>query len=194
MEQVQVYRGRHAEQPLLGPLSGVRDGDVVAYDFELPSSFEPWPGRTRTERTYVLLDLGISFAKVCWVRWHNPDGDVVDRSAEGCDSWYVDLVTVKQVGDRYEFRDLYADVLVPTDGRHYRMLDLDELADAMDTGVLSIPDAIDGLRRWQRFLDGHLHTERAPSAYWSDFPPAAISSLVDLPAFEQAPPTSASSD
>jgi hypothetical protein len=104
----------------------------LAYEFELPDSFEPWPGRTLLERTFVLLDLGVSFANPCWARHVKPDGSVVDRAAEGSDTWYVDLVTVEQHEDRYIFRDLYIDVVVPMDGRHYRMLDLDEFADAIE--------------------------------------------------------------
>ncbi len=123
---VEVMRGRHGQEGLCGPLPGVRRAGVVAYEFELPDSFEPWPGRTLLERTFVLLDLGVSFANPCWVRHAKPDGGVVDRQAEGSDTWYVDLVTVEQHEDRYIVRDLFIDVVVPMDGRHYRMLDLDE--------------------------------------------------------------------
>jgi len=108
---------------------------------------------------------------------------VTDRGREGPDTWYVDLVTVEQDGNRYTFRDLYIDVVVPMDGRHYRMLDLDEFADAIDAGSLSISQATDALRRWQWFLHRHLHTERAPVATWTDFPPAAILPLLELPPF-----------
>jgi hypothetical protein len=183
-QPVEVMRGRHGQERLFGPLPGVRCADVVAYEFELPSSFEPWPGRTLLERTFVLLDLGVSFANPCWVRHLNSDGTVVDRHAEGSDTWYVDLVTVEQHGDRYIFRDLYIDVMVPMDGRHYRMLDLDEFADAIDNGSLNVEQATDALRRWQRFLDRHLHAERAPVETWTDFPPAAILPLL-LPPFNE---------
>ena len=183
VERVQVIRGRHGDVgPLFGPLPGVRLGEVVAYEFELPARFEPWPGRTRLERTFVLLDVGVSFANPCWVRAGNPDGSVFEVDPKGADSWYVDLVTVDVQGDRYTFRDLYIDVIIPTDGRHHRMLDLDEFADAMAEGTLSLEDAIDGLRRWQRFLDRYLHADRSPQAEWSDFPPASIRSLFELPA------------
>jgi len=183
IERVQVIRGRHGDVgSLFGPLPGVRLGEVVAYEFELPARFEPWPGRTRLERTFVLLDVGVSFANPCWVRAGNPDGSVFEVDPEGADSWYVDLVTVDVQGDRYTFRDLYIDVIIPTDGRHHRMLDLDEFADAMAEGTLSLEDAIDGLRRWQRFLDRYLHADRWPQAEWSDFPPASIRSLFELPA------------
>jgi len=50
----------------------------------------------------------------------------------------------------------------------------------MADGTLPLDVAIDGLRRWQRFLDRHLHAERWPPAAWSDFPPRAIQALAEL--------------
>ena len=184
-QPVEVMRGRHGQERLFGPLPGARHAGVVAYEFELPDSFKPWPGRTLVERTFVLLELGVSFANPCWARHTKPDGTVVDRGAEGRGTWYVDLVTVEQHGDRYIFRDLFIDVVVPMDGRHYRMLDLDEFADAIDNGSLSVEQATDALRRWQRFLNRHLHADRAPVENWTDFPPAAILPLLELRPFDQ---------
>jgi Protein of unknown function (DUF402) len=192
LQRVAVMRGRHAHDDLAGPFAGARIGDVVAYDFELPASFGPWPGRTRRERTFVLLDLGVSFANPCWVRHTRANGTTVDRSAEGSDTWYVDLVAVEREGTTFAFRDLYIDVMVPMDGRHYRLLDLDEFADAIDSGVLTTHHATEALRRWQRFLDRHLHAERAPSNVWSDFPPASIQPLVNVQSFDRLPPQPAS--
>ena len=183
-QPVEVMRGRHGQERLFGPLPGARHAGVVAYEFELPDSFEPWPGRTLLERTFVLLDLGVSFANPCWVRDAKPDGAVVDRRAEGNDTWYVDLVTVEHHEARYIFRDLFIDLMVPMDGRHYRMLDLDEFADAIDNGSLNVERATDALRRWQRFLDRHLHSERAPVEKWTDFPPRIILPLLELPPFD----------
>lgn len=181
--RVEVFRGSHKHPGFLfGPLPGYRLDNVVAYEFELSPRFEPWPGRTLLERTFVLLDVGVSFANPCWVRHTRPDGAVTEVDPNGRDSWYVDLITVEAQGDRYIFRDLYIDVLVPTDGRHYRMLDLDEYADAMHHGTIPPDVAIDGLRRWQRFLDRHLHAGRWPPTTWPDFPPRAIRTLRDLPA------------
>ena len=68
---------------------------------------------------------------------------MVDRAAEGRDTWYVDLVSVEQDGSSFAFRDIYIDVMVPMDGRHHRLLDLDEFADAIDSGVLSATQAAD---------------------------------------------------
>ena len=182
MQPIEVMRGTHSNLALqFGPFAGFRYGNAVAYDFELPERFEPWPGRTRLERVFVLLDLGISFANPLWVRQHKADGSIVEVDPSGQGSWYVDLIKIEVQGNRYIFRDLYIDVIVPTDGRHYRMLDLDDYAEAMTNGELTMPDAIDGLHRWQRFLDRHLHAERWPSRQWSDFPPRCISELAALP-------------
>src|SRR5215472_6582270 len=73
-------------------------------------------------------------------------------------------------------------LMVPTDGRHQRMLDLDEFADAIEAGDLPVGVAIDGLRRWQRFLDTYVHHDRDPRAAWTNFPPAQISELAALAA------------
>jgi hypothetical protein len=189
IERVEVLRGGYEpdDPGLFGPLPGVRIGNVIAYEFELPERFEQWPGRTRLERTFVLLDLGISMSNPCWRRATAPNGGVTHIPETEEQSWYVDLITVDRSDDRYVFRDLFVDVKVPMDGRHYRMLDLDEFADAMEDGTISTEQAISGLRRWQRFLDRHLHTARFPSGSWTDFPPAAFTPLRQLPA-PLAPP------
>ena len=182
-QTVEVMRGRHGQARLFGPLAGLRQGNVVAYEFELPPEYEPWPGRTLLERTFVLLDLGVSFANPCWVRHRLADGAVVDRTPEGRDTWYVDLVTVEQRDNQYTVRDLYIDLIVPMDGRHYRMLDLDEFAAVVDDGSLPVEQATEALRRWQQLLDRHLHAGRAPVGAWTDFPPAAIRPLLEAPPF-----------
>lgn len=180
-EPIEVWRGAHGDpRNLFGPLPGLRAGDVVAYEFELPERFEPWPGRTRLERTFVLLDVGVSFANPCWCRATNPDGSMIETDPMGAQSWYVDLITIHKRGNNgFVCLDLYVDVIVPTDTRHYRLLDVDEYADAMLNGTLSLEEAADGLRRWQKFLDRYLHNGRWPSAEWFDFPPASIHELAN---------------
>jgi hypothetical protein len=178
MEQVEVWRGRHGDpDPLFGPLPGVRAGEVLAYEFELPDRFIPWPGRTLLERVFVLLDLGVSMSAPPW-----RSNGLVNRDETGPGTWYVDLVHVTARPGSVIVRDLYIDVLVPTDGRHQRLLDLDEFADAMTEGRLETGTAIDGLQRWQHFLDRHLHTPRAPQDGWTDFPPRVLRELAELPA------------
>lgn len=184
MEEVRVFRGRYGDTvPLFGPLPAVRDGDALAYEFELPTRFVPWPTTSRLQRTYVLLDLGVSMSVPCWHHMTGLEGAIpagLDPDGDAPSTWYVDLVHVETVDGDWYFRDLDLDVMVPVDGRHQRMLDLDELADSVDTGVVPVEVALDGLRRWQAFLDRHLHSARGPVADWNDFPPAAFRRLSSL--------------
>jgi len=180
-----VWRGKYGDPvPLFGPLPGMRESAVVAYEFALPERFEPWPGRTRLERVFVLTDVGVGFTQPCWRSATDSAGRVtpgLDVATGGGESWYVDLLAVTDHGSAIIARDLYADVIVPVDGRHQRMLDLDDFADAIEHGTMPAAVAVDGLRRWQRFLDRHLHRDRDPRHGWSDFPPAAIAPLAALP-------------
>ena len=186
VREIQVWRGRFGDPtPLIGPLPGLRDGDTLAYELQLPERFTPRPGHDRLERTYVLLDLGVSFLLPTWAQLDTPDAGVVDGidpDLAVSSTWYVDLVHVDETPRGFVVRDLYIDVMVPVDGRHQRLLDLDEFADAIEDGTLPVPDAIDALRRWQQFLDRHLHAPRDPIADWTDFPPKRIEQLAAVPA------------
>jgi hypothetical protein len=178
MEQIEVWQGRHGDPvPLFGPLPGIRHDDALAYEFELSARFVPWPGRSRLMRVFVLLDLGVALSLPAW---RSRQG--VDQHKREPSSWNVDLDHVTTGPGSVVVRDLYIDVLVPVDGRHQRLLDLDEFADAIEAGQLDAITAVDGLRRWQRFLDRHLHAARDPSDQWTDFPPRRLSDLAALPA------------
>lgn len=177
MDRVQAYRASNATKPgePFGPLPGVRLGDAVAYEWEwqVPAGFGG-DGGWRLERAFVLLDVGVSLSFLDWV-------------PEASDCWYVDLITVERDGDAYIFRDRFLDLIIPTDGRPYRVLDLDELGDALERSTLSVSEVADGLRRWQRFIDRYLQPGRYPVDGWADFPPKAIQALRDLPS-PLAPP------
>src|SRR5262249_17934966 len=144
---------------------------------QLSSRFTPWPGRTLLERVFVLLDLGVSMSLPPW-----RSTAAVNRDGSGPGTWYVDLVHITARPGTVIIRDVYIDVMVPTDGRHQRLLDLDEFADAMEAGQLDTAIAVDGLRRWQRFLDRHLHAARDPQDGWTDFPPLRLRELAALAA------------
>ncbi len=163
-QAIRVMRGTY------GPFAGIRLGNVAAYDFELDEGFVPRLGLTRWERAFLLLDVGAQLANPLW--WQGAEET----------SWYVDLVRLTITDDTIVVDDLYIDVIVPTDGRPYRLLDLEEFAEAVRAGLLPQSEALDALTRWQRFLDRHLHAERWPSATWTDFPPAALDPLRTLPA------------
>lgn len=119
-----------------------------------------------------------------WRQTTTADGRTVkgvDPERDDAVTWYVDLVHITTDEDAVIVRDMYIDVMVPTDGRHHRLLDLDEFADAIDEGILPIDRAVDALRRWQAFLDRHLHSARDPQDRWADFPPEALTELAALP-------------
>lgn len=183
MTPVEVYLGgyREAETELFGPLPARRSGTAVAYEMQAPDSYEPWPGRSRLERKYALLDLGVTLGLPCWRRHVRPDSSVLELPPEAEDSWYVDLVAVAEPEPGVVvLRDLFADVMIAP-GKQPRMLDLDELADAHENGWITTAQLHDGLRRWQRFLDRHVHSSRFPQEEPSDFPPAVIEPLAQLP-------------
>lgn len=66
------------------------------------------------------------------------------------------------------------------DGRVLRMLDLDEFADACRSGTITVDPLVDGLHRWQRLLEVHLHSSRFLQLELTDFPPAAIQPLTRI--------------
>lgn len=159
MERVRVQWRRDGDI-----VPALRDGEVLAWDYLVP-------GTGTVGRSFLLLDLGVKLTiPPAWARRGDP-------------IWYVDLTIVRRDTDLYRIVDLDIDLFVPTDGRPYRMLDLDEFADAIEDGEFTLREAMDGLRRWQRFLDAHLHRfgPGDVQAGWRDFPPAAIASLAALP-------------
>jgi hypothetical protein len=167
MEHVEVLWRHYRE-----PVPALRDGIALAWNFtHEPGAVSPNAGRTLTERDYVLLDVGVKLVNPCWWGFRERD------------TWYVDLVTVEQLGSLYIIKDLFIDLVIPTDGRPYRTLDLDEFGDAIEAGTIDLATAVDGLRRWQRFLDRYVHTSGQidTKVGWTDFPPHQIEVLADLP-------------
>lgn len=185
MESVEVWRGAFADpEPLFGPLPGVRSGQVVAYEFGLPDRYTAWPGRTLVERCYLLTDVGVHLSFPPWQYGLADNGSVtagIDAGRDELATWYVDLMHVTGEDASIIVHDLYIDVMIPVDGRHQRLPDFDDYADAIESGLLPVDVAVDGLRRWQRFLDSYLHHDRDPQQSWTDFPPAAIAELAALP-------------
>lgn len=167
---IEVQRGHYTKPDALSaPLAGFRHGNILYYDLELPEKFVPAEGKTRQERIFVLLDVGISFSNPIWFK-----GDEID-------TWYANLVHIEKQGNRYICLDFFIDAIIPTDGRPYRQLDIEEFAQAIDANEIPWQVASLGLQRWQTFLDTYLHQERFPTLPWSDFPPQAIRALQTLP-------------
>ncbi|HVG01195.1 MAG TPA: hypothetical protein VND68_15250 [Chloroflexia bacterium] len=68
--------------------------------------------------------------------------------------WYVHIADVFYDGEReaWIMKDLFCDVIVHEDCRRYRVLDLHDLANALDIGLISPPQASDILRRTEEVL------------------------------------------
>lgn len=93
----------------------------------------------------------------------------------------MDLVSVERPDERtVVLRDMCLDVMIAA-RRQPRMLDLDELADAHQAGWITTDQLHDALRRWQRFLDRHVHQARFPQTAPTDSPPAVIDQLAAMP-------------
>lgn len=139
IEPIEVFLGTHKgeQTELFGPLPGRRCGQVIAYEMQAPADFEVWPGRSRVERKYALLDVGVALGIPCWSGYTRTGGEITSIPPEQKDGWYVDLMTVdRDALGRYVLRDLFIDVMI-CDGRLPRMLDLDEIADACTAGWIT---------------------------------------------------------
>ena len=77
------------------------------------------------------------------------------------DEWYVDVVCIQARRDDgqlvYHVTDEYADIIVEGMGPAYRMIDLDQLADAMSAASIDTARAAEALRCAQCFVDRYLH-------------------------------------
>ena len=146
--------------------TGVRRDGVVAYDWGFEDA-----GRAYVQRSFVLLDDGVQINQP--VRF--------PPAQQGW--WYCDLVNVVDDGRVVSVDDLWIDIVVGPPDHPYRVLDLDEYADAMAEGRLTAAEAADGLIRAQRFLDRRLNRRHDATRSWPDFPPATVAELltVELP-------------
>jgi len=149
---------------------GIRQGNVLAYDVNVLPEYRIEGGGT-VDRCYLLPDEGVQLT--CPVTF----------GGELAGGWYVDLIELEEVPDGgLIVHDLYVDILVPPRGRRYEILDLDDLAAAVESGAVGSRTATRVLRQTQQFVDRHLFAPEArPHDPWPDFPPATILPLVTAP-------------
>lgn len=133
----------------LGEVIAVTDGRVAAFDHPDWATGLP-------VRNYVLLEESVKLMYEPW-GWR--------------EQWYVDLVSVTWKDENMlELRDLYLDIIVEENGPTYRMIDFNDLADALSSGQIDATTLHEPLHRLQQFLDNHLHGDK-------DFPPACIAAF-----------------
>ena len=155
----------------LGPLPGIRRGNVAAYEFDVAMRWfthhAPPPEHPVRQRAFVLIDERVQLNQPV----------VFPESHRGW--WYVDLVSLADRGSELLVTDDYLDVIVGPPNRPYRVLDMDEYAAALASGRVTTAGVVAGLVAFQRFLDTHLNAGWTLSDHWPDFPPAAIDGLRD---------------
>lgn len=88
--------------------------------------------------------------------------------------WYCDLVDIQRDEESVTFRDRYVDIIVGPPGHPYRVLDLDEFAEASAVSGLGIEEMRTGLIQVQRFLDRRLNRRHELDSTWPDFPPKEL--------------------
>lgn len=75
------------------------------------------------------------------------------RSDGSLKCWYCDIITYERTGEGgYIFIDLLADVIIEADGR-VRVVDLDELADASQSGLITPEQLNMALRQLNALLE-----------------------------------------
>lgn len=136
----------------LGEFAG-RANDMVAL-------FDKYDDKAGKDiRHYILLKECIKLMYEPW-GWEN--------------TWYADLIQINQIDNfKIEIIDLCLDIVIEGHGPTYRMIDFDDLADALTDGRIQPTELKGPLYKLQRFLDDHLHGLK-------DFPPSCIKPFMKI--------------
>lgn len=95
-------------------------------------------------RIYYLVAQGLAVIEnVCFPKTHDNW------------KWYIHLADIIYDSDRgcWIKKDLFCDIVIDRDGRYHRVLDLDELGEALAIGLVSPSEAWDILRRTNSVLE-----------------------------------------
>lgn len=84
-------------------------------------------------------------------------------------TWYIDLVQIKYENNEMVLIDLYLDVLVKDNGNDFKIVDFDDLADALVEGKVSSIDLEKPLKGFQKFLNENLYNHQYPPAEIKDY-------------------------
>ena len=139
MSHMQIYRKRIVPEEcvlLKGDTILYRDSDIIVTKW---NALKPKKDLHHGFSCYFLKD-GFKISK-----FYYEDGSLL--------YWYCDIIshTYNPETDTYVFTDLLADVIIYPDGRT-RVVDLDELADALESGAITNAQAEDALRKLNKLL------------------------------------------
>lgn len=146
MSQTQLYRKRIVPEEcvlLKGDTILYRDLDIIVTKW---NAIRPKKDLHHGFSCYFLKD-GFKISK-----FYYEDGRLL--------YWYCDIIsyTYDEETDTYVFTDLLADVIIYPDGR-IRVVDLDEVADALESGAITNAQAEDALRKLNKLLTILYHDE-----------------------------------
>lgn len=136
----------------LGEIQGESDGRIAYFDCYDPKA-------QKDIRHFVFLEESIKLMYEPW-GWK--------------DKWYADLIKIEWISkNEINLKDLYLDIVIENKGTTYRMIDFDDLANALVQGLTNINELEIPLKNLQVFLDNHLHGGK-------DFPPSIIKSYMEI--------------
>jgi predicted RNA-binding protein associated with RNAse of E/G family len=82
--------------------------------------------------------------------------------------WYADLIDIKYINSsEIEIKDLFIDIIIEGNGPTYRMIDFEDVIEALKSKKIEIEELESPFKKLQQFLDNHLHKGK-------DFPPSVI--------------------
>jgi predicted RNA-binding protein associated with RNAse of E/G family len=130
----------------LGEINGFSNGKVAYFDhFDAKSNKEI--------RHFILLEESIKLMYEPW-GWK-------------C-NWYADLIRIDIISEnQINLIDLYIDIIIESNNQTYRIIDLDDFANAIVNDLICYKDIKTALNNLQSFLDNYLHNGK-------DFPPNII--------------------
>jgi len=134
----------------LGKYEGLRNEEIAFFDrFDDEAN--------KKIRHYILLNEGIKLMFEPW-GWKN--------------EWYADLIKIEMHNEHtIELTDMYIDVIIEGHGPTYRIIDIEEYADALISGNIILSDIKTHFIQLQQFLDNYLHRGKV-------FPPKLIRDLM----------------
>lgn len=129
----------------LGEIDGFSNNLIVFFDLYDKQAL-------RDVRHYILLDKSVKlmFEPFGWK-----------------DKWYIDLVSIEHINENViVLKDLYLDVIIYNDCKEHKIIDFDDLANALVEGKVSPKELENPLKGFQIFLD--------TCVYQKEFPPFEI--------------------
>ncbi|CAG7625419.1 DUF402 domain-containing protein [Paenibacillus allorhizosphaerae] len=134
----------------LGTMKGYGNDEIVYFDRFDPKS-------DKEIRHFILMNEGVKIMFEPF-GWKN--------------EWYVDLIKIERCDENtISLEDMYIDVIVEGNGPTYRIVDLDEYADGVLEGKVSLTEMKTQMLQIQTFLIKYIHKGK-------EFPPEIIKDLM----------------